>query len=90
MDKPSEQRKSVKECGDTDIGVHEYGIGNKRSQLNGLWDVTPKEVVGLPASRLATNNYCKETDKGDKKDIVDSLIENGPPLLNISQPKRVF
>jgi hypothetical protein len=94
MDKKSEQRASHKGKDDTDEGVHEYGIGNKREQLNGLWGVTSKEVVGLSPSRIATNDYCKEK-KGEKKgkdktSIIDSLLENGPPLLNMSKPHRVF
>jgi hypothetical protein len=94
MDKPSEQRKSNKSKDDTDIGIHEYGIGNKRWQGNGLWAVADKEVVGLSPSRIATNDYCKEK-KGEKKgkdktSIIDSLLENGPPLLNMSKPHRVF
>lgn len=92
MDKPSEQKKSHKSADDTDIGCHEYGIGNKREQLNGLWGVASKEVVGLSPSRIITNNYCKEEGKKEagKKDIIDSLFENGPPLVNTSKPHRVF
>jgi hypothetical protein len=87
MDKPSEQRKSSKSKDDDDIGVHEYGIGNKRWQGNGLWATVDKEVVGLDPDRLATNNY----KKGEKQeDLVDRIIEHGPPLLNVSKPRRVF
>jgi hypothetical protein len=87
MDKPSEQRKSAKQEGDTDIGVHEYGIGNKRWQGNGLWSIADKEVVGMPPERVMTNDY----KKGDKQeDIVDRILEHGPPLMNMSKPHRVF
>jgi hypothetical protein len=91
MDKPSEQKLSHKNKDDIDIGVHEYGIGNKRWQGNGLWDTADKEVVGLDKDRIATNDYKKEGKKGDKKeDLVDRIVEHGPPLLNVSKPRRVF
>lgn len=92
MDKPAEQRKSHKSADDTDIGVHNYGIGNNREQLNGLWGVASEKVVGLSPKRVITNDYCKKEgkEKGDKTDIIDSILENGPPLMNMSKPKRVF
>jgi hypothetical protein len=96
MDKKSEQRKDAKECGDTDIGVHDYGAGGKREQLSGLWSIPSKEVVGLGPERIMTNCYCKEDDtrggreKGEKLDLMDAIIEHGPPLLNTSKPRRVF
>jgi hypothetical protein len=89
MDKKSERSKDHKSCDDTDIGTHTYGPGNKRDQLDGLWGVASKEVVGLPQSRILTNNYCKEKD-GDKPNLIDEFMEGGPPLLNISKPNRVF
>ena len=92
MDKKSEQRKDAKSCGDTDIGVHTFSPGNVREQLAGLWSIAGKEVVGLGPERLITNCYSKDCE-GDKKDgkvdLLDRIIEHGPPLLNISQPKRV-
>lgn len=88
MDKKSEQRKDVKSCEDDDIGVHDYGAGGKREQMAGLWSIPGKEVVGLGPERLITNCYSKECD--DRKvDLMDEIIEHGPPLLNISSPKRV-
>lgn len=89
MDKPSERRRDSKACGDTDIGVQDYGAGGKREQLNGLWGVASKEVVGLSPSRIMTNDYCKEND--DKKpSLLDEILEHGPPILNTSKPNRVF
>jgi hypothetical protein len=92
MDKKSEQRKDHKECGDTDIGVHDYGAGGKREQMPGLWSIVGKEVVGLGPERIMTNCYCKEEpgEKKEKPDLMDAIIEHGPPLLNTSKPRRVF
>jgi hypothetical protein len=92
MDKKSEQRKDHKECGDTDIGVHEYSPGNVREQMSGLWSIASKEVVGLGPERIMTNCYCKEKEgeKKEKPDLMDAIIEHGPPLLNTSKPHRVF
>lgn len=97
MDKKSEQTKSHKERGDKDIGYHEYGPGNCRDQLNGLWAVASEKVVGLGPERIITNNYTKKDAKkttnvnnDDKPNIIDSILENGPPLMNMSRPKRVF
>jgi hypothetical protein len=92
MDKRSEQMKDAKECGDTDIGVHDYKAGGLREQLNGLWGVVSEKVVGLPASRLATNCYSKRV-KGEKEEtpsLVDDMLTHGPPVLNVSKPKRVL
>lgn len=92
MDKPSERRKDAKECGDTDIGVQDYGAGGKRQQLNGLWGVANEQVVGLPPTRLATNDYKKDDTK--KKDLLGIMLDEhdtrGPPLLDTSKPARVF
>lgn len=92
MDKKSEQSKDHKECGDTDIGVQNYNSVNnagKREQLDGLWSYASKEVVGLPSSRIATNCYGKDcTDS--KIDLLDEIVEHGPPILNISHRGRVF
>lgn len=92
MDKPSEKKRDNKECGDVDIGVQDYKAGGCREQLNGLWGIVSEEVVGLPASRLATNCYSKrvEGEKHDKLDLVDDVLTHGPPVLNVSKPKRVF
>jgi hypothetical protein len=93
MDKASERNKDAKECGDTDIGIHDYKAGGKRQQLNGLWNVVSEDVVGLPPTRLATNCYKKDDDK-KKGGLLDILVEEndtrGPPLLNTSKPARVF
>lgn len=104
MDKPSEQalnpkherlsgeKRDAKECGDVDIGVHDYGAGGKREQLAGLWSIPSKEVVGLGPERLMTNCYSKEVpgEKHEKPDLMDQIIEHGPPLLNVSKPRRIF
>lgn len=90
MDKAAERKKDSKSCGDTDIGTHTYGKGNVRAQLPTFWDHAPEEVVGLPLSRLLTNNYCKEQTKDEKTDLIDEIINSGPPLSNVSEPKRVF
>jgi hypothetical protein len=92
MDKRSEQSKDAKECGDTDVGVHDYRAGGKREQLAGLWSIVGKEVVGLGPERIMTNNYCKQEpgEKHEKPSLLDEIIEHGPPLLNTSKPKRVF
>jgi hypothetical protein len=92
MDKPSERKRDNKECGDVDIGVHDYKAGGKREQLNGLWGVASEEVVGLPTSRLMTNCYCKTEpgEKEEKPDLVDDMLTHGPPVLNVSKPRRIF
>ena len=90
MDKASERKKDVKECGDTDIGINDFDAGGKREQKAGLWSITSEEVVGLGPERLMTNCYRKEI-KGEKKekvDLMDEILDHGPPLLNISRPKR--
>jgi hypothetical protein len=90
MDKPSERKKDHKEWGDTDAGtIRTFGPGNKRAELEGLWDHAPEEVVGLPLSRLLTNNYCKESGK-EKPDLMDEIINGGPPFANVSKPKAVL
>ena len=89
MDKIVERGKDAKACGDTDVGVQDYHAGGKREQLNGLWGVVSKEVVGLSPARLVTNCYGKEC--ADKKpDLLDEIMEHGPPVLNTSKPHRVF
>lgn len=92
MDKPSERTKDAKECGDTDIGIQDYKAGGKRQQLKGLWNVASEEVVGLPPTRLATNDYKKDDTKKEKllDIILDENDTRGPPLLNTSKPARVF
>jgi len=90
MDKASERKKDYKKSGDTDIGVHKYGECNVRAQLPTIWDHAPKEVVGLPLDRLLTNDYCKSGDKDSKRDLIDEIIDSGPPISNVSEPKRVF
>ena len=90
MDKP-DKGKVVKDADDRGDGarVKTFGPGNKRAELEGLWDMAPKEVVGLPIDRVMTNCYCKES--GDKKvDIVDEMITHGPPFMNSSTSKRIL
>lgn len=98
MDKKSEQRKDVKCLGDTDVGVRDYGAGGKNEQLAGLWSIASEEVVGLGPERLMTNCYTKQDgwkqkygdDKKEKPDLMEQIIEHGPPLLNTSKPLRVL
>ena len=88
MDKASERKKDAKSCGDTDIGVNDFKAGGKREQLAGLWSIPSKEVVGIGPERLITNCYKKDCE--DKKvDLMEEMIEHGPPLLNTSKPHRV-
>ena len=88
MDKASERKKDAKSCGDTDIGVNDFKAGGKREQLAGLWSIPSKEVVGIGPERLITNCYKKDCE--DKKvDLMETMIEHGPPLLNTSKPHRV-
>jgi hypothetical protein len=89
MDKAAERKKDSKSCGDTDIGIHKYGPGNVRAQLPSMWDHAPKEVVGLPLDRLLTNCYSK--DCSDKKaDLMEEVINGGPPFSNVSHPKVIL
>ena len=95
MDKPSERKRDSKREGDTDVGVQDYKAGGKRAQLDGLWSIAPPEVVGLPETRVLTNCYCKETGEkgkgeGAKPDLMEEIVTNGPPLLNVSKPNRVL
>jgi hypothetical protein len=90
MDKLSERKKDSKSCGDTDIGVQDYGAGGKRAQLPGLWDHAPKEVVGLGLDRLLTNEYCKSDDKDSPTELAEEIISSGPPFSNVSKPKQIF
>lgn len=98
MDKKSEQRKDAKCLGDIDVGVRDYGAGGKNAQLAGLWSIAPEEVVGLSPTRIMTNCYTKQdgwkqkygSEKEEKPDLLDQIIEHGPPLLNTSKPRRVF
>jgi hypothetical protein len=92
MDKKSERKRDNKECGDIDIGTHDYKAGGCREQLNGLWGVVSEEVVGLPASRLMTNCYTKKMpgEKEEKPDLVDDMLTRGPPVLDVSKPRRIF
>jgi len=99
MDKIAEQRKPAKECGDTDIGIHDYQAGGKRAQLEGLWNAAPSEVVGGTVNgRLGANCYHKDEilkERGVKKpglleELLDEHDTRGPPFLNTSKPRRVF
>jgi hypothetical protein len=92
MDKPSERKKDSKSFGDTDAGTERtFGKCNVRAELDGLWDHAPKEVVGQGLGWLLTNNYCKEDDgKASTEDMVDDIINSGPPFANVSKPNRVL
>jgi hypothetical protein len=90
MDKPSERKLDYKKLGDTDLGIQDYGAGGKREQLDGLWRV-PTITGGTFTSRIVRNEYGKIQDekkiKADK--LVESLIDNGQPMENISRPRAV-
>jgi hypothetical protein len=106
MDKKSEQRASTKAADDCDVGIHKYGPGNVRQQFGSFWDSASSEVVGLPESRLVTNCYKKpledtsnrtargqgagEIRKEEKPDIMEEIINHGPPIVDRSRPRRVF
>jgi hypothetical protein len=92
MDKPSERKKDSKTWGDTDAGtVRTFGPENKRAELEGLWDHAPEEVVGQGLGRLLTNDYCKE-DKGKAStgDLIDEIVNGGPPFANVSKSNRIL
>lgn len=98
MDKKSEQTKDHKASGDTDIGIHEYGPGNKREQLPGLWGFTTI-TGGSREQRLVNQNYCKdshaayEKDKGNPNHTIGQSLERiettGSARENTSQPRVV-
>jgi len=92
MDKPSERKKDHKEFGDTDAGTErKFGPDNVRAELEGIWDHAPKEVVGQGLGRLLTNNYCKQNDgKTSNEDMIDEIINSGPPFANVSTPRRIL
>jgi hypothetical protein len=99
MDKPSERKADSKKYGDVDIGITKFGPYNERQSLKNMWE---HETItgGSVTQRLANNDYCKvshekyEKNKNNPQGLLDMLLENadtrGPPLLNISQPKRVL
>ncbi len=91
MHKASERKADSKREGDTDIGVHKFGPCNTIASLDGLWDHAPEAVVGQGLGRLLTNNYCKEdSGKAKTSDMVDDIINSGPPFANVSKPNRVL
>ena len=97
MDKASERKKDSKSWGDTDVNTtRDFGAGGKRQELAGLWSIPGEEVVGLGPDRILTNEYCKKPEKGEgsakeeKADLMDEILTGGPPLLNMSKPKRIF
>lgn len=92
MDKASERKKDNKAWGDTDVNtIRDFGAGGKRAELGGLWDHAPKEVVGQDLGRLMTTNYCKEDNgKSSTGDLIDDIINSGPPFCNVSKPNRVL
>jgi hypothetical protein len=97
MDKPSERKAEVKKWGDTDVDTtRDFDAGGKRQQLDGLWADPTTITGGSKMQRLAQNNYCKEDHaKAEKADgLVDALLDSadthGPPLLNVSKPRRIF
>jgi hypothetical protein len=92
MDKASERKKDTKkhDGSDKDIACRDYGAGGKNDMMAGLWSIVDKDVVGLGPERLLTNCYGKECDTREKPDLLDEMLINGPPLLNVSKPRRVF
>jgi hypothetical protein len=98
MDKKSEQKKDHKSRDDTDIGIHEYGPGNKREQLDGLWGF-PTITGGSREQRLTGSNYCKddhkkyEANKDDPQyqlgEALKKLGNEGTLRENTSQPRIV-
>ena len=50
----------------------------------------PEAVVGLPTSRVLTNDYCKSGDRDSKGELIEEMISGGPPYFNVSKPKPVF
>jgi hypothetical protein len=98
MDKKSERAKDSKAYGDIDIGIQEYGPGNKRQQLNGLWDFTTI-TGGSREQRLMNQNYCKdqhaayEKNKSDPTHTIGQTLERiettGMARENTSQPRIV-
>ena len=98
MDKPSERKKDVKECGDTDIGIQDYGAGGKRQQLNNLWDFI-SITGGSREQRRVNQNYCKEShaayNKGKSSadhtigQTLERIETTGSARENTSQPRVV-
>lgn len=75
----------------SDDKIKTFGPGNVRATLCGIWDHAPKEVVGQDLGRLLTNNYCKEnTGSPSTGDLVDDIINSGPPFSDVSKPKRIL
>jgi hypothetical protein len=98
MDKKSEQTKDAKAYGDTDIGIHTYGIGNKREQLQNMWGFT-SITGGSREQRRVNQNYCKEShaaydkNKGSAEHTIGQELERiqttGSARENTSQPRIV-
>lgn len=98
MDKKSEQTKDAKAWGDTDIGIHEYGPGNKREQLPNMWS-TNSITGGSREQRRVNQNYCKdkhaayEKDKNNPDHTIGQTLERiettGSARENTSQPRIV-
>ena len=92
MDKTGDS-KTIKDSDDRKSGarIKTFGKGNTRATLEDMWDYAPKEVVGLPIDRVVTNCYCKEADKkASDADIIERVIDHGPPLMNASTSKRIL
>lgn len=98
MDKKSEQTKDAKARSDTDIGIHDYGSGGKREQLNGLWGFTTI-TGGSREQRLVNQNYQKthhaayEANKNNLDHTIGQSLERiattGSARENIAQPRIV-
>lgn len=90
MDKASERKKDAKSYGDKDLGIHDYGAGGKREQLDGLWRVSTI-TGGTYSSRIVRNQYCKDQPEKEAKadKVLESLISGGEPMENMSKPHAV-
>ena len=95
MDKKSEQTKDAKAWGDTDVGIHEYGPGNKRQQLQNMWGFTTI-TGGSREQRLVNQNYCKDKHAAYEKNpdnpdhtigqALERIETTGRAAENTSQP----
>ena len=98
MDKKSEQTKDAKAWGDVDVGIHDYGAGGKREQLQNIWGFTTI-TGGSREQRLVNQNYCKdkhaayESNKTDPNHTIGQALERiettGSARENTAQPRIV-
>jgi hypothetical protein len=84
--------------GDTDIGIHDYGAGGKREQLDGLWGFTTI-TGGSREQRLVNQQYCKDKHAAYDKNTgnpdytigqtLERIETTGSARENTSQPRIV-